>query len=249
MNPLVAATQRRHEVEYNAITRDNASALAVDAQGLWLRQGDKSGQTVIRAARADLDGTELADVSFFGLGPDGAPTVRINADSATLLPGAWQLTNAKIWDMNDPANPEAQAQNLASFRLESNLTRDQIRDSFGTPSAISFWDLPGFVQQLENAGFSARTHRMWYQSQLALPISMIAMVMIAAVFTLRHTRMGRTGLMILLATLSGFTLSFIQNLTTIMAENGQIPIELAAWGPAVAGILLSFGVLLHLEDG
>ena len=36
-------------------------------RGLWLRQGTPDGQTVIRAARSNLDGTELFGVTFPGI--------------------------------------------------------------------------------------------------------------------------------------------------------------------------------------
>ncbi len=249
LNPIVAATSREQESSLNRITRGSDSVLSVSEEGMWLRQGDSAGQTVIRASHADLDGTRLSGTTFIGLGPNGKPTIRIEAATAELRPGAWHLTDAKIWDLDGPTNPEKSAETHDTYRLKSDLTRDQIRDSFGTPSAISFWDLPGFIKRLDAAGFSARSHRVWFQSQLALPLSLIAMVMIGAVFTLRHTRAGRTGIMILLATLCGFALNFIRNFAVILAENGQISTTIAVWGPPTAAILLSAGLLLHLEDG
>jgi len=66
---------------------------------------------------------------------------------------------------------------------------------------------------------------------------------------MRHTRQGRTGLMVLLALVMGFGLYFIRNLAQVLGENGQIPIALSAWGPPVAAVLLPLGLLLHWEDG
>ena len=133
--------------------------------------------------------------------------------------------------------------------MPTNLTRAGIRDSFGTPSVIPIWDLPGFIASLEAAGFSARKHRMWLQSELAMPVFLVSMVLVGAAFTLRHTRAGRTGVMVLFALLTGFSLYFIRNFAQILGENGQIPIALAAWAPPLAAIGLAMGLLLHLEDG
>lgn len=249
LNPIAAATSREKEAQFNRIKSGNDSALTVSEEGLWLRQGNAEGQTVIRAAHADLDGTVLSGVSFLALGPDGGPAYRVEAQNASLVRGAWELKQVKFWRLDGPSNPEREAEYFDEYRLDSDLTPDQIRDSFGTPSAISFWDLPGFIKRLESAGFSALAHQAWFQSQLALPFTMVAMVMVAAAFTLRHTRMGRTGVMIFLATICGFALSFVGNFATIMAENGKIPAALSAWGPPSAAILLSLGLLLHLEDG
>ena len=75
------------------------------------------------------------------------------------------------------------------------------------------------------------------------------MVLIGAGFTMRHTRLGKTGQMVLYALLFGFGLYFVRNFAQVLGENGQIPPALAAWSPPVIGILASLGFLLHLEDG
>ena len=66
---------------------------------------------------------------------------------------------------------------------------------------------------------------------------------------MRHTRFGKTGIMVLFALLLGFGIFFLRNFAQVLGENGQIPVMLAAWAPPVAGILLSVGLLLHTEDG
>jgi lipopolysaccharide export system permease protein len=248
-NPIVAATQKQYETMTNRLSGE-ASTLSVSAEGLWLRQGTREGQTVIRANRADLDGTVLLDVTFLGYDAEGRPTYRIEAERAELTPGAWSITNAKEWRFDtDALIPEVDSFETPKMSLASNLTRSQIRDSFGTPSAIPIWELPGFIARLEAAGFSARVHRTFLHMELALPILLAAMVLVGAGFTMRHTRFGRTGAMVLMALGLGFSLYFIRNFAAILGENGQIPIILAAWGPPVAAVLLPAGLLLHLEDG
>ena len=85
--------------------------------------------------------------------------------------------------------------------------------------------------------------------EMALPVLLGAMVLVAAGFTLRPARFGRTGLMVVLALSLGFTLYFIRNFSQILGESGQVPVALAAWGPPLAAALLPIGLLLHLEDG
>ncbi len=249
LNPLVAATVKQYEVKAARHTQGTASVLSVSNEGLWLRQGSAEGQTVIRASGANFDATRLVGVSFFGFDPEGNPARRIEAESAVLRDGAWILTGAKLWPLKNSDNPERDAQIWQSFGVPSDLTPDQIRDSFGTPRAIPFWELPGFIARLENAGFSARAHKVWYQMELAKPLLFAAMVLVGAVFTLRPARFGHTGLMVLLAVISGFALYFVRNFMQILGENGQIPLLLAAWAPPVAAISLALALLLHLEDG
>lgn len=248
MNPIVAATSKEYEARAGNLS-GHASVLSIANDGLWLRQGSDRSQTVIRAGRANLDGTALQDVSFITFAPDGTPARRIEAAAALLTRGAWALTEAKVWPLAGTDNPEAMAEHHATFEVRSTLTPDQIRDSFGTPSSIPIWELPRFIERLQAAGFSARRHQVFLQMELAMPVFLVAMVLIAAGFTMRHQRGGRTGMMVLAAVLLSFGLYFLRNFAQILGESGQIPAALAAWAPPLAAIGLSLGLLLHLEDG
>jgi lipopolysaccharide export system permease protein len=75
------------------------------------------------------------------------------------------------------------------------------------------------------------------------------MVLVAAGFSMRHARFGKSGTMVLFAMLLGFFVFFLRNFAQVLGENGQIPIYLAAWSPPLAALFLSLGLLLHLEDG
>ncbi len=249
LNPLVAATSRAFGAAHTEIVRGGKSVLSVSAAGLWLRQANDEGQTVIQAARSSSDATQLYDATFLRFGADGMPTERIDAATATLEPGAWRLDGAKRWNLA-ASNPEAvSVVEPDGFRLPSDLTREGIRDSFGKPSAIPFWSLPDYIDGLERAGFSARTHRVWFQMELAQPLLLIAMVLVAAGFTMRHARFGKTGTFVLFAVLSGFAIFFLRNFAQVLGENGQIPVILAAWSPPIAAVMMALGLLLHLEDG
>ncbi|SEP57540.1 LPS export ABC transporter permease LptG [Thalassovita taeanensis] len=248
-NPIVAATSKRYHELYETYRSGGNDVFSISSEGLWLRQGDKEGQTVIRAARADPEGTSFYDVTFLSYAPKGGPVRRIQADTAVLTRGAWALTGVKVWPLGAGLNPEAEAAIHDTMELPSSLTQDRIRDSFGLPNSIPIWDLPGYIRQLEEAGFSARRHSVWLQMELARPLFLVAMLLISSAFTMRHTRFGRTGISVLAAIMLGFGLYYIRNFAQILGENGQIPIMLAAWAPPVASVLLAVGLLLHMEDG
>lgn len=248
-DPLVAATSKRYDILSDRYRLGDRAVLSVGREGVWMRQGDGTGQIVIRADRSNPDGTELTGVTFLAFDGASGPVSRIEADSARLEDGRWVLSGTKRWTLAEGGNPERSA--IRSDRLEvaSDLTRDKIRDSFGAPSSIAIWELPGFIASLEKAGFSARKHQVWFQTELALPLLMAAMVLVAAGFTMRHARFGRTGTMVLLAMVTGFAVFILRNFAQVLGENGQIPVAVAAWSPPIAAILFSLGLLLHLEDG
>ncbi len=248
-NPIVAATSKQYQAARAALSQGGGSVLSMADTGLWLRQGAPEGQIVIRAALANPDGTELFEVTFLGFDASGLPVTRIEAASAKLEDGAWVLNGAKTWNLDAP-NPELEATaQPGETKLPSDLTPERIRDSFGTPSEIAFWGLPAYIDGLERAGFSARAYRLWFQMELAQPLLLAAMVLVAAGFTMRHVRSGGTGQMVLYAMLAGFGIFFLRNFAQALGNSGQIPVLAAAWSPPLAAVMLSLGLLLHLEDG
>lgn len=250
LNPIVAGMSKQYETLRANYSDRAASVLSLGKDGLWLRQGGEDGQMVIRAAQSNLDGTVLSDVTFIALDDMAGPQFRIDAQTAELRDGSWLLTNTKRWDLSaSVSNPELTAVVSDRTDLPTELTRDRIRDSFGTPSSIPIWELPAFVEDLRKAGFSALRHEVWMHMELALPAFYVAMVMIAAGFTMRHTRFGKTGVMVMSALGVGLALFFLRSFAQVLGESGQIPVLMSAWAPPIIGILFSLGLVLHLEDG
>jgi lipopolysaccharide export system permease protein len=248
-NPIVASTSKRYAELLETYRSGGIEAISISAVGLWLRQGGSDGQTVIRAARSNPQATELYDVTMYDFSPEGSPVNRIEAESARLLDGAWELTGVQIWPLTQGTNPAAVTVRKASLNVPSTLTEARIRDTFGEPSAIAIWNLPDYIVLLKEAGFSARRHLVWMHMELARPLFLVAMVLISAAFTMRHVRFGKTGVAVLSAVMLGFALYYIRNFVQILGENGQIPVALAAWAPPIASVLLALGLLLHMEDG
>jgi len=41
----------------------------------------------------------------------------------------------------------------------------------------------------------------------------------------------------------------LKNFANVLGQNLQIPVLIAAWAPPLAGLFISLGFLLHIEDG
>ena len=159
VNPIVAATIRRGaEVEDGLRGRD-ARRLSFSKDGLWLRQADPEGQTVIQAARANPDGTRLSQVRLHRFDSTGGLYARIEAEGAALGDRVWTLDKATRWDRT-PDGRFDKTVDAAALDLPTALTREQILDSFSPPETVPFWELRRFIDQMEAAGFSARRHRL-----------------------------------------------------------------------------------------
>lgn len=249
-NPLVASSTRAYH-EQLQLTRnpDAAMQVALGDGEIWLRQGDQTGHTVIRASGASGDGLRFQQVSFlrFERGT-GRPVSRIEAELAQLGAGEWHLHDGRFWQLDAP-NPEAEARSFTQMSLPTDLTIERLRESFARAETVSVWALPGLIVALERAGLSTRAQRSALHTELSLPVMLVAMLLIGAMLSMRHSRTGRSGGMVMITILTGFAVFFARNFALVLGENGQIPLALAVWAPPFASILLATGLLLHLEDG
>jgi lipopolysaccharide export system permease protein len=186
---------------------------------------------------------EFAHVIVFTTDKKGKFIERLDAERAALEPGILHLYKIT---RSVPGQPP---QSMPDYRLPTTLTLTHIQDSFASPETLSFWHLPSFIVMLENAGFSALHHRMYWHSLLANPFLMAGTVLVAAVFSLRLPRRGKIGLLIVSGIVSGFLLHFFTDIIFALGTAGTLPVMLAAWTPAIVVMMTGAALLLHLEDG
>lgn len=249
VSPLSAAMLARAE-RLDATYLRNATGLSSLAGGrLWLRQADATlepGGVAILAGVPEVNresGFRLTQVSLWRLSANDRPLERVEAPLARLVPGAWELQQAVTFGSDrQPSAP-------GTLRLPTTLTPDRIEDSFASPDTLSFWALPGFIQVLESSGFSAMRHRLHFHSLLSLPLLTAAMALMAAGFSMRHSRRGGVARMIGAGIAAGFALFLLDKVSEEFGQAGTLPVALAAWAPSVAGLLLALTLLIYQEDG
>ncbi len=247
LNPVVTWMTGQYDKENGRAPI--SAVLSLNGTDLWMRQSGPEGQTIVHALAALQSGRQLRGVSFIRFDALGTPLARIEALSAQLEPQAWILSGAAEWDLTLP-NPQRQSKTLPDgTRIATDLSPDDLTSGFGKPNSVPIWSLPAHIESLEDAGFSARPYRVWLQSEMAKPLSLVVMVLVAAGFTMRHIRAGNRAQMALFAVLVGFGFFFLRSISEVLGQNGTVPVGLAAWGPTLAAILLAVSLLLHLEEG
>jgi lipopolysaccharide export system permease protein len=223
--------------------KGEASQLAVSRNGLWLRQGNATQQSVIHALRVTEQGVHLEDVIVFLYGADDRFLGRVDAKAAQLNAGTWMLTDAWVSDANgSPVHH-------AAYTLETTLTPAQIQESFAPPDTLSFWQLPGFIHTAQSAGFSAVRYELYFYTLLATPALFAAMVFMAASFSVRLGRSGGLPRVILISALAGFGVYFFSEFARALGQSAILPVALAATAPAIASILIGMTLVFHTEDG
>ncbi|MEW6452226.1 MAG: LPS export ABC transporter permease LptG [Pseudomonadota bacterium] len=242
-NPIAAIMAERSKRIEAEMTGQVPASLQASGGGLWVRQKSPEGSSVINALSSREQGVQLSNVTAFTFDPQGRFLERIEAKTAVLEPGYWRLSEARIYT---PGVPPVERE---LHRLSTNLTPEQVRETFSTPETVPFWQLPQYIQMAEHAGLTAAGYRLQYQKLLSRPFMLAAMVLLAAAFSLRFFRFGGVQKMVLGGVTAGFALYVMSKVTDDLSKAELLQPALAAWLPAVVGGLSGFVALLYLEDG
>lgn len=249
VSPVSSVMLARAEAMDNAYLRTGGGPLALNGGQLWLRQSDRQtspqGVAIIHAQQVELHRKQLTaqQVSVFRLNGSDKLLGRIEATKATLAPGNWVLENAR--SIRPDQLPEAPQ----LVNLPTDLTVSRVQESFASPDTLSFWALPGFIALLDRSGFSSIRHRLHFQALLALPLLAATMTLVSAGFSMRPARRGGVAQMIGSGVAAGFALFVVSKIAEEIGQSGALPVVLAAWAPAAAGLMLAVALLLHTEDG
>ncbi len=217
--------------------------VTVSQQGLWLREADPNGEVIIHADSVQIKDWSLKGLTVLFFDENGDHTRRLDAGAVSLQPGRWVFHDAIVRD------PNAAPETADTFTLSTDLTLQDIQESFSDPDTISFWKLPGFIRTLADTGLETTPMEVYYQSLLSQPLLLAAMILLAATVSLRPPRFQRALIMILSGVGAGFVVFFLSSFLKALGGSHQLPVILSAWSTAVIVLLGSATWLLNTEDG
>jgi lipopolysaccharide export system permease protein len=243
-NPVSAFLQEQSKRLQAEILGESQPGLqASAASGFWVRQRSVDGQSIINAVSSRDQGVHLGGVIAFTFDAAGEFKERIEAKTAVLERGYWRLEEARVYVSGN------RSRDAPTFTLKTNLTPEQVRESFATPETVPFWSLPLYIELADNAGLRAAAYRIQYQKLLALPFLFASMVLLAAAVSLRFFRFGGIQKMVLSGVGAGFLLYVLSKGFEDFSKAELLSPVAAAWLPVALGGLTGVITLLYQEDG
>ena len=215
---------------------------------IWLREGNEDGYIVIHAKSSNIEIQELYDVTFYysELTSDNQYvfTTRYNVRSAKLLPSHYWILK-EVTEHKDGKK----RQHFDAISRPTTIDLATLRSQSQTQNKPPFWRIRNDIKQAKQAGFDATHLIIQFHKLVALPITLIAMSIIAAGVSLQNTRSGSTLRLIIIGGSLGFGVYFIDNIISAFGKTGALPPLLAAWAPPLIVLCLGLAYLSKIEDG
>ncbi|WP_425409395.1 LPS export ABC transporter permease LptG [Hyphococcus sp.] len=244
IDPLSANLRAQAESLKNREQGLDRNLVQVFGDGIWLRQQDANKKLIINAENFDEQRSALERVTIWRFDTNNAFEERIDADEAFLSGKTLELHDARL------RSPVSQgARYTPIFAVETPLSAVNLRERVAPPETMSIWRLPEFILLAEAAGLPTIRYNIRFHDLCSTPLKLLAMVLIAAAFSMRPARAGGAIQLVLFSILAGFILYIVSEISTALGESGMVPPALAAWTPAILASLAAVTTLLHLEDG
>ena len=231
-----------YSVELNSgdITSDH---LVLIDDEIWLREASDNGYITMNAKNMHKSGNILLfdNATLYIQTPDFKLTQRVQADTITLSDEGLGASRATIW--NSRGIPSE-----SDWHIQTLLNPQTVLDRYLQPDQISFWQLPKFIQKMEQIGVPVRAHLVQFWTLLFLPLTMIAMVTLGVAFSqTRQRRNYSFGIKFGIGVLTCFAVYFLVNMFSALGATGTLPPLLAIIAPPLI-IIAGAGVFITSFD-
>ncbi len=244
LNPVISLTNKGFEnLEKQYLERNASKLVTLSNSGLWLRENRGKSEILIHMDGVLQKNKQLIRPSIFLLDRDGQFQQRIEGTHALIRDGYWLFPQAKIFAVN------RMPLDVYNYRYVTDLDFPRLYENFARPESFTFWQLPSFIALMHDAGLSAKRHKIYYYSLLALPFFFVSMLMIGAAFSLRLNLRSSRLWLIIIGISGGFIIYFVNNMFYKLALSQKLPAIPALIAPLLIGLLLSVAFIFHTEDG
>lgn len=241
LNPLAAYGLSRTNLLETQVRQTSDDATA--GETIWIKQRTAQGETYIGADAVLEAGALLVDATFITVAEGGAVRERIDAQTARLEPGRWDLDGASL------IGADTLPERIGSISVPTNLTPEFVGERLADPETIPFLELPRKIAAARSFGLGANGFATQFHSLASLPLLLVAMTLIAATVSMRFARMGQSSSIILGGIVAGFLLYVVTVLVKAFGSAGIVPPAAAAWFPVIAASFFGVTFLLYKEDG
>ena len=244
LDPIATNLRAQSEKLRDDVRGQTSSVVRVFGDGIWLRQRDASSILLINARSFDPEAAALKDVVMWRNSQTSEFIERVDAPEARLEGRTIEFRKARVKGPVDRVDHR-----MPAYTIPTTLTAADLRERVEPPETLSLWQLPKFILLAKAAGLPTTPYNIRFHDLCSTPLKLLAMVLIAAMFSLRPVRSGGGLSLFLFAVGAGFALYVLSEVSTALGESGIAPVALAAWTPAIVATLAAISGLLYLEDG
>ena len=243
IDPIASATSKRYEALERQIFGNNGRNLLVSTAGIWLRDKSADYSLIVHGESIGSEGVTITKPVIYSFDPKGNILARYNPEKLTLRQeGYWELEGGELMKPNGNIVP------IDKPQIPTTLIPRELNHSNKPPRTIPVFELLNYISVLERAGLPTVGHSSYLYAQLALPLVLVGMVMIAGRFTLVfNNRSGWVRIMVS-GIVAGLVFYFIKDFLNVMGSSGRLHPIVAGFAPGLIMVCLGVVLLIRADE-
>ncbi len=238
INPVTSVLVKKYETIKGSYEEDKDYLAAITENGIWIKERDSKKNNIIRSEY--LEDSSLFNLTIYEFDNDNNFVRRIEAKSADISSLKWILKDIKIID----AEGKILSENLKNLSFQSLYDLNKIKTLYRNLDTISFWSIDNQIRLLEERGYSTKEMETKLHRSLSFPFFLLAMVLLAGVFTLGLKFKENNSTYIFIAILSCVFIYFFNDFSAALGRTEKLSVEIAVWMPIlIIFIFSSVGVI------
>ncbi len=237
VNPLTSTLVRYYETEKAKYAKDVGHLIAVNKNGVWIKEINDTGYKIINAEH--IDGDVLKEISIYFFDTSNKVIKRIEAQSAIISYNPWEMKDVTVFDFTNKTS-----NNFKNYKLETDEVLDKINSLYRNMSTLSFIDIVKNYKQLLSTGYGEKKLTEQIHKFVSLPFFLFFMVFLASIFTIGSLKTRQNYYYIILSILISVIIFYFKDLSIALGQTGKISLILSIWMPVLlVGLFCSMGVI------
>lgn len=227
LNPIATQSLAKYERVEQKVFYSRQNITAVLESGIWLVENKPEDNTklFINAQKMRLHKhADLENCSFLYLDNKFKVQKILHANAAILDETHWTL-----FDTTEII-PRQKPKKIPDLKIETSIKIADLKNSLLKPHKISIWELPYFIQILQNTGNNADAYISYFNKLLLRPFTAVLFITCAAMFMLQHLRGKKVFDLALKSLILGLTIHIATELSYIIGNSSAVPSHMISIG-------------------
>ena len=237
ITPITSPLVKFYESEKAKYSRDVDHLIAINKNGLWLKENTSNGKNLIYAKK--IKKNNLENLSIYIFNNDNQMIKRIDAEYAVISNNPWQIRNA---DVNDISTSTSQF--YTSYTFTSENTLDRISNLYKNLNTISFLNLIKNYSKLNSEGYNKSLLNEKINKFLSIPFFLFLMIVLSSIFTIGSNKILPNFYYVILSIIVCVVIYYLKDLSIVLGQTEKINLILSIWAPLVIiSLFCSIGVI------
>ena len=224
----------------NRFSNSNEYLAVVNDDGLWIKEEIDNKMYIIHAEKLKKNELKYLTINEASKYYDSKNTIL--AESADIISKNWKLKDVSI--LNENGN----SKKLKSLVYNSTFDGEIISNLFSNLNALNIYELHKLSNSYSNIGYSNTDIKIHLNKIYSMPVFYILMTILGFVIVNKLKHFKSKFFLIVLGIFISVIIYYLNYFSSLLGNNGVLPIYLAVWVPLLILFLICNIGLLKINE-